>query len=113
MRTAGKVWGSTQLIESIPNLFEWHRIDVDAGHRCSRHSHASKYNGFFVEKGKLQITVWQPSGTVDETVLHPGDYMVVPPRVEHQFYALDNTIAFEVYWARLDPEDIDRANTGE
>lgn len=110
---AGKVWGETQLIASVPNAFEWHRIIVESGHQCSRHSHRQKYNGFFVESGTLEVTVWQPEGTVDVTILHVGDYMAVPPGVDHRFKALQDTVAFEVYWAQFSPDDIERVDTGE
>lgn len=109
---AGKVWGRTQDVFVTP-AFEVHRILVAAGHRCSRHLHQTKFNGFFIERGHLKVTVWQPTGTVDVTELGPGDSMVVPPGVDHQFEARVDTIAFEAYWTELRADDIVRKNTGE
>ena len=110
---SGKVWGTTSLIHSVPGCFEFHRIDALKGHRCSNHKHKTKYNGFYVVSGKLQITVKQPTGTTDITVLGPGDYTVVSPGVFHRFDVLEDTVAFELYWAELHPSDIEREDVGE
>lgn len=112
MRIAGKVWGATSEVFVTP-MFELHQITVDAGHRCSRHLHRTKYNGFLVLSGSLEVTVWQPTGTVDVTVLGPNDNMIVPPGVDHQFRALEKTRAIEAYWTELRGDDIVRVNTGE
>ena len=109
---AGKVWGETLKIHAVPGCFEFHRIFALEGHECSKHLHKTKYNGFWVEQGILRVTVWQPSGTIDYTVLQDGDFMVVPPGVHHRFTALMDTVAFELYWAELHPEDIERENVG-
>ena len=104
---AGKVWGKTALICSGPN-FELHRIEINAGGYCSKHKHKTKANGFFCESGRLDITTWKPSGTVDVTHLNAGDFCVAPPGEYHQFSAPVPCVAFEVYWTALDPADIDR-----
>jgi mannose-6-phosphate isomerase-like protein (cupin superfamily) len=112
MRVAGKVWGKTEELFSN-SAFELHRIEANRGHRCSKHRHATKFNAFYVENGRLEITVWQPTGTVDVTVLGPGAMTVVPPGVFHQFRAIDTTIAFEWYWTELRADDIEREDVGE
>ncbi len=91
---------------------ELHRIEVKAGHCCSVHRHEHKWNGFYVERGELLVKVWQPSGTLDETLLGPGDTLRVPAGVEHQFVGLTDCLAFETY--SLDPltEDIVRRTAG-
>ncbi len=112
MKTAGKVWGRTSEIKTTPN-FELHRIVAKKGHHCSEHKHEHKINAFYVETGLLKITVWQPSGTTDVTHLGPNEYMEVRPRVFHMFEALEDTIAFEIYWVELDGNDIERRTHGE
>ena len=109
---SGKVWGSTQQIIMTPT-FELHRIEVNAGHRCSKHRHLHKYNAFFVEKGSLLITVWKHSGTVDKTTLTAGNFTLVPPTEFHRFEALEDTVAYEVYGVDLDHDDIEREDHGE
>ena len=113
MMKYGKVWGSTQLIHAN-SAYEFHRIGIVKGAFCSVHSHQHKWNGFFVESGLLKILVWKNNyDLVDETILHPGDFTSVSPGEFHQFLALEETIAFETYWAsELNMNDITRKNVG-
>ena len=51
-------------------VLEFHRIKFKAGYKCSEHEHKYKWNGFFVESGKMLVRVWQEDqGLVDETIL--------------------------------------------
>lgn len=109
----GKVWGSTELITLVPGVVEMHRIEANKGGVCSKHSHQSKTNGFYVESGRLLIREWQNSyDLVDETILEPGDYCTVPPGVYHQFEVLEDCVAFELYYANLVTDDIVRESVG-
>ena len=54
---AGKVWGTTELIEANGAL-EFHRIEMNKGGVCSKHCHEFKWNGFYVEEGQMLIRVW-------------------------------------------------------
>ena len=54
---AGKVWGTTELIEANGAL-ELHRIEMEAGGVCSKHLHRYKWNGFYVMSGEMKIRVW-------------------------------------------------------
>lgn len=110
---AGKVWGETQLLHAN-GVLEFHRIEVDEGGCCSKHKHKYKWNGFFVEEGCLTIRVWQDDyDLVDKTNLYAGDFMQVKPGLYHSFEAPERTIAFELYWAEFDHNDIDRESVGE
>ena len=110
---AGKVWGSTELIEANGAL-EFHRIFTKKGGVCSKHKHEYKWNGFFVESGYLLIRVWQNDyDLVDETILNAGDFMRVKPGVYHQFIGLEDGVAFELYWAEFDHNDIKRKSVGQ
>ena len=84
------------------------------GSNCSKHKHDAKTNGFFVESGKLMIRIWQNDyDLVDETILKAGDYTTVKPGVYHQFVALEDVIAYELYWApALQHNDIVRETVG-
>jgi mannose-6-phosphate isomerase-like protein (cupin superfamily) len=110
---AGKIWGTTKLLESNSSL-EFHRITVVAGARCSQHLHQHKWNGFFVESGSLLIRVWRNDyDLVDETVLTAGEYTRVAPGEYHQFEALADTVAFEIYWTdSVQSDDIVRRTVG-
>ena len=109
---AGKVWGTTELVERN-GVLEFHRIETKAGGVCSKHLHEYKWNGFFVESGKLLIRVWQNDyDLVDETILGPGEYTKVKPGVHHQFECLDDSVAYELYWAEFPEKDIVRESVG-
>ena len=109
---SGKIWGQTELIHAN-GVLEFHRIEYKKNVACSKHRHKFKWNGFFVESGKMLVKVWQKDyDLVDETILNPGDFMRVKPGVFHQFIGLEDGVAFELYWAEFDHNDIDRENQG-
>lgn len=110
---AGKVWGQTELVEANHAL-EFHRIEAKAGGICSKHKHQFKWNGFYVEEGELLIRIWQNDyNLVDETVLVSGDWTKVKPGLYHQFEAISDTIAYELYWAEFSHNDICRETVGK
>ncbi len=109
---SGKIWGLTELIH-CNSVLEFHRIEVKKGGYCSKHKHRFKWNGFFVEDGCLQITVWKTDyDLADITILNKGDFMQIKPGEYHEFKALKETIAFELYWAEFNSEDIIRETVG-
>lgn len=109
---SGKVWGVTELLEAN-GVLEFHRIEIRKGGVCSKHKHKHKWNGFFVEKGRLLIRTWKNNyDLVDETILSDGQYTRVMPGEYHQFEALEDVIAFEIYWAKFDHDDIERETVG-
>lgn len=108
----GKIWGLTEELFDKNNV-SIHRIEANAGFMCSKHFHAHKHNVFFVEKGMLKIEVWQKDyDLVDETIISDGQSTSVPPGLQHRFSAIEDTIAFEIYYVELDNNDIFRQNTG-
>lgn len=109
---AGKVWGTTELIEANCAL-EFHRIEMIKGGVCSKHLHRYKWNGFYVESGQMLIKVWQRDyDLIDETILNPGDYSKVKPGLYHQFECLESGTAYELYWAEFNHQDIVRETVG-
>ena len=105
-----KAWGSDRCIKSNGCL-ALHRIEIDAGGFCSRHRHEHKWNGFFLESGKMTLMVWRESQpTVIE--LSAGDYAEVEPGCLHQFTCAGKVVAYEMYWTQLDAFDIVRESTG-
>ena len=109
---AGKIWGQTELIHAN-GVLEFHRIEFKKNVACSKHKHKFKWNGFYVESGKMMIKVWQNDyKLVDETILNAGDFTRVKPGVFHQFIGLEDGVAFELYWAEFDHNDIERERQG-
>ena len=112
-RIAGKVWGQTELVHAN-GVLEFHRIEYKAKGTCSKHKHNFKWNGFFVESGEMIVRVWQNDyDLVDETILNAGDFMRVKPGVYHQFIGMEDGVAFELYWAEFDHNDIKRESVGQ
>ena len=112
---AGKVWGQTELIHAN-GVLEFHRIEFEADAQCSQHLHQFKWNGFYVETGKMLVRVWQEGeqdGLVDETILGPGDFTSVRPGLVHQFEGIEEGVAFELYWAEFNHNDIVRRTQGK
>tara|TARA_R100000951_G_scaffold12719_1_gene10202 strand:+ start:1833 stop:2321 length:489 start_codon:yes stop_codon:yes gene_type:complete len=109
---AGKVWGTTELVEANGAL-EFHRIEMKKGGVCSKHLHRYKWNGFYVESGIMLIRTWQRDyDLVDETIVEAGDYHKVKPGLYHQFECIESGVAFELYWAEFNHNDIERENVG-
>lgn len=109
----GKVWGTTQKIFSNDNV-SIHRINILSGGQCSKHKHLYKHNMFFVEKGKLKIDIWQNDyDLIDSTILAYGESITVEPNLYHIFTALEETIAYEIYYSKIDDKDIIRKNIGK
>lgn len=111
---AGKIWGNTELIHAN-GVLEFHRIEYKSGYKCSEHYHKHKWNGFFVESGKMLVRVWQTAdqeGLVDETILEAGDFTQVKPGLVHQFEGIEDGVAFELYWAEFSHDDIERRTVG-
>ena len=109
---AGKIWGQTELIHAN-GVLEFHKIDYKAGGVCSKHKHQFKWNGFYVVSGKMKIRVWQRDyDLVDETVLGPGDFTRVKPGLMHSFEGIEDGVAFELYWAEFNHDDIQRESVG-
>jgi len=110
---AGKVWGETKALLQNP-VVEFHRIEVVKGGECSTHKHSYKWNGFFIEKGEMEIQVFKNDyDLVDKTTLHKGDFMAVKPGEYHLFRAITDCIAFEIYWPEMLSEDIQRKSVGK
>ena len=112
MTVLGKVWGTTQPIETN-NQFEFHRIDIKAGFECSKHKHVHKFNGFYLVSGQLEIHVWKNDyDLVDVTVLNAGDYTKVSPGEFHKFVCKEDSVCFETYWVEFNHNDIVRESVG-
>ena len=63
----------------------------------------------------MLIRVWQhdQDDLLDETVLSAGEFTQVKPGLVHQFEGLRDGVAFELYWAEFDHNDIVRRTVGK
>lgn len=112
MIVAGKVWGQTAALFNKNNV-EIHRIEVAKGGVCSLHRHLHKHNAFFVESGTLIIEVQKNDyALTDKTILTKGKMTSVPPGEYHRFVAVEDTVAYEIYWTEISTNDIERKDVG-
>lgn len=113
----GKIWGETQEIFRSEAL-SVNVLRIRAGGFCSEHKHEKKSNIFHIVSGALEIAVWpdpvevQPPQAPDLTTALPGASTAIPAGVWHQFRALEDTIAIEIYETALDGGDIVRRTHG-
>lgn len=108
----GKIWGETREIFSN-NCVCVHRISINKSGFSSKHKHESKYNSFFVESGRIIISIWKNDyDLVDKTDLGPGESTIIKPGEFHMFEAVENSVAYEIYWVEISDLDIIRSNCG-
>lgn len=111
MEKYGKIWGDTAPVFCQNNV-EIHLVSIHAGGYCSKHRHAAKANQFLVIEGALEVRRWKAYGLEDVTTLNGGDSTTCPAGEWHQFRALTDVTAIEIYWTELDPADIERETVG-
>lgn len=109
----GKVWGDTIELFNKNNV-SIHRIVAKKDYCCSKHKHVFKHNIFYVESGKLEIHHWQVDyDLVDTTIISAGQLCSVPPGHYHKFIAIEDTVAYEIYYVELLDNDIQREDCGK
>jgi len=107
----GKIWGETT--EFFRNaLVSAHHLNIKNGGYCSKHSHAHKYNLFYVISGRLKISIWHDEEKEDVTIIGAGQSTAVSPGFFHKFEALEDTVCIEVYQVFLEDPDIERKTVG-
>lgn len=111
MDKQGKAWGETTLIFSDQRV-EVHYLRINKGGYCSEHKHAWKTNLFYIIEGKLLIRIWRKGEMTDETILGPGDSMIIPTHAWHQFIGVADCQCIEIYETGLWTADIERRTVG-
>lgn len=106
MNKTGKIWGLTSEIFTNNNV-SIHRIEINKNQKCSKHLHRYKYNMFFVESGKIIVHRWEQELVID-TILNNQDSITIEPNIYHQFESLEDSIVYEIYYTKLDNNDIIR-----
>jgi mannose-6-phosphate isomerase-like protein (cupin superfamily) len=108
----GKVWGTTVKMFEIPGVITIHSLEIKAGGFCSEHVHKTRKNIFYVIAGKLAVQIWRSDFSVDRTVLNAGEITEVDCGVYHDFEALEDTLALEIYTGDVGETDIVRRTMG-
>ena len=106
MNRQHKIWGERWLLhqDSTHNVSY---LKIKAGYRCSWHTHQAKANLFVVIRGKFGIHTEH-----GETVLTEGHCFTVPPGLEHEFKAYEDSEVIEEMFVSYDEADIVRSNIG-
>tara|TARA_B100000927_G_scaffold170665_1_gene137647 strand:- start:314 stop:742 length:429 start_codon:yes stop_codon:yes gene_type:complete len=108
----GKVWGMTQKFLDNP-FCSFHVLKINKGGVCSQHLHHHRWNGFYIISGSLKINRWATANQIDSTILKEGQWTACPPGEYHQFEALTDTHAIEIYWpSACTQKDIKRKTQG-
>lgn len=109
-----KPWGVSELLVREPS-FEFYRLTIKAGGYCSIHFHQHKLQYLFVVTGKLRLKTFTTAGRVaEERDCGTGDCVICDLDIRHQFEAITDCVAYEVYQSQdqLDAEDIVRLSEG-
>jgi mannose-6-phosphate isomerase-like protein (cupin superfamily) len=109
-RREQKPWGHTTPLFSC-DMMHSDFIEVAKGGYCSIHSHAAKCNIFHVREGELYVRQFTGDGhRFTCKYLYPGQTVVVPPGIWHQFWSLAGSKALEVYFPIGDGTLCDRSD---
>jgi mannose-6-phosphate isomerase-like protein (cupin superfamily) len=106
-----KAWGHTTKIMETDS-FEIHKIFVEKGGYCSIHRHAGKNNSFYILFGVLQLTEWGTGDVRKDRVLKTNELYTCKQGIKHQFRALSEVGALEIYHTCINPDDIIRYSEG-
>jgi hypothetical protein len=61
----------------------------------------------------MLIRTWQRDYDLcDVTILEEGEYHKVKPGLYHQFECVEDGVAYELYWAEFNHNDIERESVG-
>lgn len=109
-----KPWGVDELLVSSQH-FELHKLTIRPGGFCSIHFHQGKIQYLHVASGTLKVRTYDQAGRMlCEQDCVPGDTSIACPEIRHQFEAVTECIAYEVYQSPdlVDPLDIVRLSGG-
>lgn len=113
-----KPWGETWLVAREPPerpTFEMWELRIKPGGFCSIHFHRRKRQFLFVASGILRMRLFNGAGRLrQETDFRAGAAIFNDVNERHQFQAMTDVLAFEVYQDvnQIDPEDIIRLSEG-
>lgn len=109
-----KPWGETRCLWSNEAYEVWH-ASIEKGGYSSRHVHYSKFNDFYVFRGKLLIHLYasrsamEPESTVTLTA---NQQFMVNPGKWHKFEAATDVELLEIYKGTASAYDIERVDEG-
>jgi len=105
-----KIWGERWLVRK-DSTHAVSYLEVKAGHRCSWHSHNTKYNLFVVLDGELKLVIEEMDVKAVVT-LRRGESFVINPGQWHEFRAVTDCMVIEEMYVEYNESDIDRKIVG-
>ena len=101
-----KLWGYEKHLVNTELYCGKILVAVPNGMACSIHYHKKKTETFHILKGRLHLQLFTTDGTLSEqTVLHCGDSLTLPPFTPHRFWAVGEVCEFLEVSTRDAPED--------
>ena len=106
MECTPKVWGERWLLrQDSTHAVSYLRLKKNT--RCSWHFHVTKYNLFFVIRGKVGIKTEH-----GEKILTEGQEFTVAPMIWHEFRVYEDSDMIEEMYVQYDESDIERKELG-
>lgn len=101
-----KCWGrNTEVFKN--NSVSVNFLELIKGGVCSWHFHRRKNNTFYLISGKILIKTEH-----NETILEPGNSILVVAPMKHHFEVLEDSLVLEIMFVEYDPADIVRETQG-
>lgn len=96
-----KPWGSESWLE-VNDHYVIKLLYMAKGQRCSLQYHVEKHETIYVLEGEMKLTIGPSAETLEEKILYPGQYVVVPPNTIHRMEATFNSVYLECSTTQLD-----------
>jgi len=106
-----KIWGENKEI-FVNDTCSINVLDILKSTVCSRHSHKSKYNLFYVLEGEVEIDIFYNDYQPHVIKLLPGASFLVEPNLIHRFRGIEQSKVIEVMFVKYSAEDIVRLDVG-
>jgi mannose-6-phosphate isomerase len=100
MNAIVKPWGAEELLEKNES-YVVKRLIMNEDHCCSLQYHEQKHETVYLLEGKLLITHGFTVDQLRETVMLPGDFFVVPPKMIHRMKAVVDSVYLEASTPQL------------
>ncbi len=108
-RHVDKPWGYEDWLE-VNGVYVMKKIVVNRGQALSLQYHKKKTETIYVVRGTIELTLGRLLGDSKDDgyelfktqILHPKDFIHLPPRTIHRFKALERVVLIETSTPELD-----------
>ena len=101
-----KIWGEEHWI--VNKEYCGKKLILNKGFRCSIHHHKIKDETFYVIGGKVLMELGN-----EKRVMGVGDYVHVPPFVNHRFTGLEDSEIIEFSTKHIDDDSYRKTESGK